>query len=150
MDNPLLPKIPDLLEPTYLEISPRLYYKVVCLNMTSVNWCSEYSLNYEINKWMKPIIGKLFVFDDLECVKSFLGNISTHYKVFECEIVKAPFKLNICANLMEIEDFWRIHTEARETNNFTIFNWDRPNCLRNCPLGTVMADAVKLTKEITL
>jgi hypothetical protein len=142
----------DLLELQTKDLfqSPKIYYKVTTKDLISRSislW--TYGITYKIGEWVKPRIGKLFVFDTLQSAQAFEGkDIYGDGRIFECEIVESPFKLSICSKFLSIDEFWRRHTEVRETGSYDLMFTDNELELMNCPLGTVMADEVKLIKEV--
>jgi hypothetical protein len=116
----------------------QIYYK--CLgNNRSIIGLKGISLYYTLNEWVYPVIpnSKLFVFDTLKSAKEcYLGN-----QIFECEIFGVPESPSYIADIYEVKDFWkRINKEQLpDFNNMDILP----------PVGTLLVDAVKITKLIS-
>jgi len=116
----------------------QIYYK--CLSgQKSVIGLSDISLYYTLNEWVYPVIpnSKLFVFDTLESAqKAYLGD-----KIFECEVLGVPESPSYIADIYEVKNFWR-NINAKHSLDFHIAH-DLP------PVGTLLVDAVKITKLIS-
>jgi hypothetical protein len=117
------------------------YYKVVACNRESgimksvIIPSKESSVEYTIGTWTRPKLGHrqfLYVFKSRSCARHFKKiwdhNYKWKMKIFECEVVNPAFeKIDEHGCLYGVRGEWR---------------W---NIL---PHGTVLADAVKLTKKI--
>lgn len=86
------------------------YYKVVYKNLQSmVIHDSKYVVQYAVDQWVEPRIGKLFVFDDLETAKNWRMSKDGR-RLFEVE-VRDPEKVEVLTPIIpsdkDIEDFWK-------------------------------------------
>lgn len=131
-----------------------MYYKIVEVkdNKFYSQW-SALRVEYEVGKWKKPEIGKLFVYDNLEFAKLYTRTGKNNYfgfypwedRLFLCE-VKNPIKpAAILAptlamdNIRYIQDWWDgYHHYA-----------SRPLGWTSCK-PVVLADEVKLLEEINV
>src|SRR5690606_16007204 len=94
----------------------------------------KFKLEYELDKWTVPNLGKLFVFSDLYSAI----DLDSHYNycekaIFECEILGEPDHKDQIPYIRTIEDFW---------NNVKLTYMD----LFTTPANTLLVDAIKPTK----
>ena len=107
---------------------------------------TPYSLEYPLNEWVYPKIGKIFVFDNIENAKLFVNppfrNPRPSDKYLACYKVevKNPVSLPYCAmpNIY-IDLFWHNYEIGKESNAVYI---------AATPQGTYICDAVKLIEKI--
>lgn len=98
------------------------------------------TLNYGINLWTFPKIpnSKLFVFDTIKSAIEFLNFELTTRKMtlFECEAINPTPAVKITAPIHKsIVAYWNTP------------NRDETDWFKVAPIGTLFADAVKLTKN---
>jgi len=116
------------------------FYKVVDENLNSYVITGFYKVHYSIGKWVKPKVGKLFCFDNIEEAKFLAGDKD---KIFECE-AKNPQRycgLILCGSRdkKSIREFWSFYCEEQDTMKLPLLFASE---------HTVLADAVKLIKEV--
>jgi hypothetical protein len=117
----------------------KIYYKCLSYCNSSVIGIKDVSLYYELNEYTYPVIprSKLFVFDTLENArKSYLGD-----KIFECEVLGTPESPEYIADIYQVRNFWRTYIDK-----------ESPLYMAMCelpPKGTLLVDAVKITKLIS-
>lgn len=127
------------------------YYKVVRLPfgfgerpLMSALGNIDFDLKYIPKQWILPQISnsKLFVFDNFENAKTC--NFGT--QIWECE-VRNPTKIKTILNsnkyfsLKHAEEFWKSKKNKKKSSL-------APEFFTSAPKGTVVCDAIKLTKLI--
>jgi hypothetical protein len=109
----------------------------------SIIGLSDISLYYTLNEWVYPVIpnSKLFVFDSLDNAKRCPGFKVFDFQIFECEVLGVPESPYFISQIFKVKDFWkRINKEQLpDFNNMHILP----------PVGTLLVDAVKITKLIS-
>lgn len=136
------------------------YYKIVSrdwdrdsLVSMTYNWLNKTDIptvEYLVNNWVYPKIGKLFVFDDLEAAKKYerkfhCGSVGGSY-IYECE-VKNPRTITRIMNLTEktlLLKFWQNYKNKKSFRKIA----DQSSILWPVPQGSYVVDAVKLTKKV--
>lgn len=116
------------------------FYKVVDENLNSYAVTGFYKVHYSIGKWVKPKVGKLFCFDNIEEAKFLAGDKD---KIFECE-AKNPQRycgLILCGrrDKKSIREFWNFYYAEQDTIKLPLVLASE---------HTVLADAIKLIKEV--
>lgn len=120
---------------------PEIFYKIVDMNMRSINAGLGIGVTYEKNEWILPKFKEapLMVFNNLGDARYFqygLG-ISKESKIFKCEILKSKRKWIYCedyTDFTEVLKSKRYRKKPRLSGGRHIL----------FPIGTVFADAVKL------
>ena len=133
----------------------RIYYKVVCEDLTSAcvpRWYEEsgvidkFCVQYIKNEWVYPKINgsKLMVFNHLDYAKKFARDRGWKVKIFECEIKNPSKKAPFIRNTNGIELFIEKCIELKKNKK----KYSHLCQLESIPPGTIFCNAVKLTKEI--
>lgn len=114
-----------------------MYYKVVSPWMKSIGCPPSLQLTYIQEKWTKPVVGKLMVFETLPAAIDFYeinGGL-----IFSCEAVNpqpAP---------AYIPNPW--YADDKQIFRFWNDGTDTPTMM-DTPSGTILADAVKLISMV--
>lgn len=129
-------------------MSNKIYYKKLCCadenSGRSISGVSEFEVRYEIGKWSKPLpnTGGLYVFETLEDAQNFQFGSS----IWEC-VVKNPRKVKYIGDVMgcnyssyTISHFWEFVLKKKRVSD--------TNYCTEAPNGTILCDAVKITKRI--
>jgi len=101
-------------------------------------------VQYKLNEWVFPkIVGsKLFVFDNLHDANNFAWNY--YYTVYECEIKNphksCPFYKYVLDSPVHVLTMWKLYKQKKKFSHL--------NSVEQPPIGTVVCDAVKLTKKV--
>ena len=132
----------------------KYYYKVVSTdshkNLKSVmgRKKSICCLMYPLNRWVKPKIGKIFIFDTLGNANSFL---LYGCKIYKCLAVGVyPIKFNkipdppVFLRNRIIPKFWKVKGN-KNREKFFLFNKNAGGI--EPPTGTLLAEKVKLIME---
>ena len=122
------------------------YYKVVRAakgKLGSALSC-KHSIQYKVRKWTKPKLkySKLFVFTDLKFARDFKEHqsyrtLAEELVIYECR-VKEPISINYISTYSKDDEwFWQAMKDGRP-----LFTSSR------VPIGTMVADEVKLTRKV--
>jgi len=121
-----------------------MFYKKLCYTWESIYKSilgdGNYDIKYNLNEWTKPTIGKLFVFDSLQDARNF--PYGTY--IFECEIQGTPIRPKKIVHSHYtggIKQFWNLRQKKKSLKSLE-------HKLINAPKGTVLVDAVKITKLV--
>ncbi len=123
-----------------------MYYKITTRDLKSVHIDNRYTVTYVLNEWVKPIIGKLMIFDTFDNAYFWINEMATNFRIFESEaegVIEPGFKYWITSNLAlnkSMEQFWKDGIPHPEI-------WPDKH-LEEVPTGTLFADSVKLVKLI--
>lgn len=105
------------------------------------------SLYYEIGQTTKPRMGKIFVFDTYENLKTFTGNssclvvykgIGTNPHKIQSVVCGIKGISTIYIGLQAIEDFWKCKRQKKKTKVGT----------HNAPIGTIVVDSFTPTEIV--
>ena len=116
-------------------------YKIVKSDFTSIASFHKYGLEYEINKWIKPKIGKIFVFSSLLDTKYFIicnEMMCQNTMIFKCDaknLTKAILRV-FAPTSNTVAKFWELS------------NFDHSEFSTLAFRGTMFCDAVKLIERI--
>lgn len=103
----------------------------------SISTSGLYRLQYKLNEWTEPKIGKIFVFKEKEDAIWFqlLGSPCSYSEIYKCEAENAE-PMERCAMCIEpsITKFWKGKT--------------KPYHDQKTPKGTYGADRIKLLEKI--
>ncbi len=111
----------------------KYYWKVVSRNGISKKYSSiivygKYSVDYEIGKWSRPKIGKIFIFETRAAARNFIrGRYDASILKVEARNPEPPEYKRICARVVnsEIELCWQRFgstiSGAIRPPNFTVF-----------------------------
>lgn len=120
------------------------YYKILMRDMTSINGANSFTIRYKLNEWTFPKIdgSGLYVFDNLENAKDFTLRESG-ILIYECEVVN-PRKIKKLISISYLSTgYLNKLLETKKRHKKQSFYW-----LRDVPKGTVLCDAVKLTRLV--
>lgn len=96
----------------------------------SFSAADDLALEYKVNEWTTPKIGKIFIFDSIESARRFCRSV-TSPRFFRCEAENVTPAQSIYANFKYASMFWNSGS------------WPcKP------PIGTLYADRVKLLEEV--
>lgn len=120
-----------------------LCYKVCSKKYYSVFSPKQYEIKYELQEWIKPQFGKIFVFDSLDNAKKLVNSFNHIFiqpvKIYlslgkDLELAKGM--ANCSLNHSWIEVFWKAEHKCKHIT-------------RNIHQGTHFVSEIKLLKEIT-
>ena len=118
----------------------KIYYKVVTSTLRSArHYPKSGAIQYKINEWVTPPIGKIFIF---ETKKDAIQFQLFYEKIYKC-VVKNPTKAKYYAQscMTCLVDFWKNYNKPAELAKMSGIS--KP------PKGTIYCDAVKLLEEVT-
>lgn len=116
----------------------KIYYKVVSPALRSArHYPKSGAIQYKINKWVTPPIGKIFIF---ETKKDAIQFQLFYEKIYKC-VVKNPTKAKYYAQscMTCLVDFWK---------NYNSNKLSEMDGVGKPPKGTIYCDAIKLIEEI--
>ena len=125
---------------------PEIFYKVVDMDMCSINTELGLGVTYEKNEWILPKFKEapLMVFNNYNNAHCFLNSLITttirYYKICKCEILKSKRKWIFCENDTVLSAVLKNkkHKKRGQPSYSPSFIF---------PPGTVFADAVKLIDD---
>ena len=122
------------------------YYKVVSINKKKQLVSAitrDYYIHYKFKKWVKPDIGKIFIFDTLKNAKKFLElNFDKPWRIYKC------YAKNVgpIEQVLQTSNFGLLHCEAFWDNKLN--NDEKIHLTCYVLRGTLVADSVMLYQKV--
>ena len=140
-------------------MKPRIHYDDRCFKVVNKNLCSsniegELAVQYKIGEWVRPKVGKLFCYDNLQEAKDFAefnGGL-----VFQCDVLNPIWYSVMMLDLSQsqspedIKKFWEhcfgktYRRDVKVITNLSSFPETSHFLLVKASQHTILADAVKL------
>ena len=123
------------------------YYSVMVDN-------KRYEIEYKVGRYVKPKVGSIFAFSNLEDAKEFSDTIRENTTVFECEGVLSKRQPKCAVEVCSNKDMY-LYWDCSDEDDFEQF-WEELDCSGDAKLyeimdlidGTIFLDKVKLLKEV--
>ena len=118
-----------------------MYYKITSISNWSCYADRSIGIEYKIGEWVRPKINgsKLFIFDSIDSVRRYLFGSAKRCIVYECE-AESPFYINAAIPIATLSHDFRQYW----------INYDEIISKKSAPTGTILCDAVMLTKQISI
>lgn len=131
-----------------------IVYKATRRNL--ISFCSPNScvIQYELNKWIEPKVGKIFAFDTLENVLFFKEQYNHLHGFNDFRIFEARAQDVEPMKLMSVTNYPSLSNNFKSVRNQIIEWWKKNELIQTRdnshipPIGTVGVSKIKLIEEI--